>query len=151
MSDKKYPDKIGDIPISEETKRAWAKEDRWKDKMRRSMTFYRSSFLHGYNELIEMPDAIDETIEWLLRELMGENMCLMKLESVVITPVTREDYPLDSPARTMRIMTITASPLGVPKHGPQSRVERRKIDEWEAEQRERLERVKKEQGNTHEQ
>lgn len=150
MSDKKYPDKIGDIPISEETKRAWAKEDRRKDKMRQSMTFYRSSFLHGYNGLTDMPDAIDQTIEWLLRELMGENLCLMKLESVTILPVTREEYPLSNPARAIHIMTITASPLGVPKHGPQSRVERRKIDEWEAEQRERLERVKKEQGNAHE-
>lgn len=129
-----YPDKIGDMKISEEAKKQWAKEDRWKDKMRSSMTFYRSSFLHGYNSLSEMPDAIDETIEWLLRELMGENMCLMKLESVTITPVTREEYPLDSPARTMHIMTITAKPLATPKHGPQSRKSMHEIDKWMKEQ-----------------
>lgn len=132
---KQYPDEVGSIKISEKTKREWAKQDRWKDKMRSSMTFYRSSFLHGYNSLSEMPDAIDETIEWLLRELMGENMCLMKLESVTITPVTREHYPLDNPARTMHIMTITASPLAVPKHGPQSRKSMREIDKWEKEEK----------------
>lgn len=133
----KYLDEIDNIKISEKTKKQWAKEDRWKDNMRSSMTFYRSSFLHGYNDLSEMPDAIDETIEWLLRELIGENMCLMKLESVTITPVTRENYPLDNPARTMHIMTITASPLAIPKHGPQSRKSLREIDKWMKGQRKR--------------
>lgn len=137
-----------DREISKKAKRKWAKEEhkeeRKKDKLRSQMVFYRSSWLACYEHDIDFPDAIDRTVESLLALLIGENLCLMALESVTVTPFVRENYPLDSPARTMRVVTITAKPMGIPQLTPMSRASRERIDKQEEEKAARIAKMREE-------
>lgn len=113
--------------------------DEEKARFRKTLTYFRSAYICGD----ERPDAIDETIQRLLNELSGENMCYMDLHQVVVTPVPLFDYPEDDPRRMQYIVTILAKVAnGYPRHIPQSRTSCRRNKE----DREKYESFRREGG-----
>ncbi len=106
-----------------------SKEDR--ARLRHHMAFFRSSYVCG--EPRDLHNAIDDAIEGLLNELIGEQVCLMTVEQVTVTPVMCPVYPEADPRRSQYIVTILARPLPgqYPRDIPHSRHMRRLYSEME--------------------
>ena len=86
--------------------------------LRKSMKYFRSAYM-GSDQI---PEGIDETIERLLNELSGENLCIMSVEHVTITQVTLGKFSDPDPRRYQYVVTVLAkSARGYPRHIPQSR------------------------------
>jgi len=105
-------------------------------KLRQQMTFFRSIYVCGDGQrgFDQMDNAIDEAIERCRNELAGENLCLMSVMQVIVTPVTLNEYSDPDARRHQYIVTVLAKPLrGYPQETPQSRTTGFRNRHWQDE------------------